>query len=152
MTIDQVDQAACHELAKVVSYGISTDNTQAMLVFEDADRKRATVHMSVDRVKRLQSIFHEMAQALEKRGIDPGNVLIKRPTREPLVGHSDQFRGHVILGLEVGTQDEDVYALPDQMALQTAKHIEHEVISRTSPQQRAMMTAGMRRIIMPPGH
>jgi hypothetical protein len=150
--IDPIDPATCHELAVGVSHGISTDGTQALFVFEDTDGKRVMFRIDVGKVKRIGSMIHDVVLALENRGADPGNVLLKSPTRPPLIGHSDQFRGHVVFGLEVGTEAETVFLFRDDLALQIAKNIEHEVVSRTSPQQRALMTSGMRRIILPPGH
>jgi hypothetical protein len=150
--IEPIDPEACHLLVKGLSHGVSTDGTQTIFVFEDDAGKRVTLRMNVGIVKGVMSMFHDVAEALERRGGDPGTVLLKTLTRPPLVGNSPQFRGYVVLSLEYGTQNETGHLIRDDVAMQLARNLEYDVSTRKSAPERAMMTAGMRRIILPPGH
>lgn len=121
---------------------ISTDGTTAMLQFDTPDGDPVAITFAIAGAVNLRSMVNEVVDMARRRDIRAGNVAPKYPDTTS-VGHSDQIRGHVAVMFDPDTAIAAVYMVKDAVALEVAKAITDDVLSRATPQERARHQAGL---------
>lgn len=120
-------------VVRCASVGLSDDSSQGVLQFEAADGSAFFLRIDAN---GLLSLRHA-ARSLQNEAIHRGSCYtFDQPQSFGVVG-SPELRGHTVLAMNPQTPQEQVFVLPDAMALALADQLRAEALSHMTPEQRA---------------
>lgn len=144
---------------RILQRSLTSDGKAAYICFGLApgmNYEKFALTMPAEMLRSVGAVIHILNTEHMKRNAPAGNVVLN-DIKAFEVGNSDQFRGAVMIALNQHTEEEMIYVIADRGALELAKALQRDVLSRMSDAERAKVEAEMLgqakpSILLPPGY
>lgn len=125
-----------------IATSVSTDGAVAMLKFMMPDGEPFALTFPVSAAVAVRTMVNDVVTQARSQDVGAGNVAPRYPNVVS-VGHTDQIRGHVAVMFDPDMATAAIYMVRDSAALDVAKTMIEDVLSRATHQERARHARGL---------